>query len=318
MGSCCAIKGKKQQPEQEINCEQEQEQNKQEKQNITSPKVVADPGRKQHDHKMGQFLNMDHKSPEQQPELDNQVELQKKKIEPNNQQKHIKQEEQNIASQKVVPEPIRQKDSKQQIDPIYVILLGTAGVGKSSFFRQMELSNISNETATSISNYHVGSLDKQYYFVDTPSFQLDDDIDQREAFIKEFQNYFDNRKDISSFGIIVNFERTDLMKKKVLSVLKYLRKFKNIISIIVVNMELSENEEGDKSHLRNSFKYMDCNQIIFINKNMKQEDILKEIKQINFIQTQIDFTDTIFEKITQSEENEQLRTLNLKIAQQIQ
>ncbi|CAD8208108.1 unnamed protein product [Paramecium octaurelia] len=209
---------------------------------------------------------------------------------------------------------------KQNEDKFYIVLVGQSGVGKEALIDLMRLKEIQTKNSKDSQDIEPkmkeGILGEEYVVVDTPSFQLDDEIDKRENVIKEFQNYFDNRKDISSFWIIVNFERTDLMKKKVLSVLKYLRKFKNIISIVVVNMELSENEEQDKNHLRESFKYMECNQIIFINKNMKQEDIIKEIKQRE--STQIDFTDTIFEKISHSEENEQLRALNLKLEQRLQ
>lgn len=37
------------------------------------------------------------------------------------------------------------------------------------------------------------------------------------------------------FFLLVNFERTDLMKKKILGVLKYFKKFKEKITIIVTD-----------------------------------------------------------------------------------
>ncbi|CAD8198580.1 unnamed protein product [Paramecium pentaurelia] len=227
-------------------------------------------------------------------------------------------QEKKIQQGKIEIQPIIQKDTNQTL-PIqekYLMLLGTAGVGKSTLFQQLELSDVPNETTSTISNYHEGKLN-EYFFIDTPSFQLDDEIETREIFIKEFQEYFDNRKYISSFGIVVNFERTDLMKKKVLQVLKYLRKFKDIISIIVVNMELSDNVDEDKKHLRDSFKHMGCHRILFISKEMKQKQILEQIQEIQFIKTHIDLTDTIFEKITQSQEKRQLQDLKIRLDQRL-
>ncbi|CAD8109391.1 unnamed protein product [Paramecium sonneborni] len=197
-----------------------------------------------------------------------------------------------------------------QLNKKYLMLLGTAGVGKSRLFKQLGFSDVSNETT----NFLVGNQ-KEYYFIDTPSFQLEDDIDTREKIIKQFQDYFDKQKQISSFCIVVNFERTDLMKKKVLSVLKYMRKFINIISIIIVNMELSQNQKQDEKHLEDSFKFMNYNKILFIQKDMNSEEIIKQIKDIKFQETQIDLTDTIFEKLTQSEENRQLQEIQNKMQQ---
>ncbi|CAK61398.1 unnamed protein product (macronuclear) [Paramecium tetraurelia] len=200
-------------------------------------------------------------------------------------------------------------------DKSYIVLVGQSGVGKDALIELMTLKgleiNISRNSKDNEPKIKEGILGEEYVIVDTPSFQLDDEIDKREAVIKEFQEYFEVPKQISSIGVVVNFERTDIMKKKVTSVLKYLRKFKNIISIIVVNMELSENEEEDKNHLRNSFKHMECNKIIFINKYMNQEEILEQFMQITPKEkTKIDFTDTIFEKPNITEEENFLKMLN--------
>ncbi|CAD8116511.1 unnamed protein product [Paramecium sonneborni] len=202
---------------------------------------------------------------------------------------------------------------EQQInDKDYLLLIGPTGVGKSKLFNQMKLeqinsqfrnrskslddiknSDINNETKI----FKEGILGNQYIIVDTPSLQLQDDIDTRELIIKHFQDYISSRKYISSFAIVLNFEQTYLMKAKALQVVKYFRKFIKIISIIIVNMELSENEEEDQQHLINSFKFLQYNQIIFIKKQMNQQQILEQIKKINFIKTKIDFEDTIFEMI---------------------
>ena len=40
---------------------------------------------------------------------------------------------------------------------------------------------------------------------------------------------------IQHFFLVVNFERTDLMKKKILEVLKYFKKFKDNITVVVSN-----------------------------------------------------------------------------------
>ncbi|CAD8116508.1 unnamed protein product [Paramecium sonneborni] len=210
-------------------------------------------------------------------------------------------------------------DLEQQInDKDYLLLIGPTGVGKSKLFNQMKLeqinsqfrnrskslddiknSDINNETKI----FKEGILDNQYIIVDTPSLQLQDDIDTRELIIKHFQDYISSRKYISSLAIVLNFERTDLMKSKALQVVKYLRKFIKIISIIIVNMELSENEEEDQQHLINSFKFIQYNQIIFIKKQMNQQQILEQIKKIKFIKTKIDFEDTVFKNCRENDDN---------------
>jgi hypothetical protein len=48
---------------------------------------------------------------------------------------------------------------------------------------------------------------------------------------------------------VVNFERTDLMKKKISDVYKYLHKFKEMIAIIIVDWQLSDDQDRDKEHL---------------------------------------------------------------------
>ena len=40
-------------------------------------------------------------------------------------------------------------------------------------------------------------------------------------------------------------------------------------------MELSDNVDEDKKHLRDSFKHMGCHRILFISKEMKQKQILE-------------------------------------------
>lgn len=46
--------------------------------------------------------------------------------------------------------------------------------------------------------------------------------------------------------ILVNFERTDLMKRKVMSIFKFINKFKEIITIVVTDFQLSESKANDE------------------------------------------------------------------------
>lgn len=70
--------------------------------------------------------------------------------------------------------------------------------------------------------------------------------------------------------MVVNFERTDIMKSNCLKVYKFFRKFSDIIDIIITNFELSENEIQDKENLIQAFK-------IFV----------KDQKKIHFVRNDI-------------------------------
>lgn len=81
----------------------------------------------------------------------------------------------------------------------------------------------------------------RYYFVDTSSFDFDSDYDSREEQIENYKNLFreyPNR--VRSILIVVNFERTDLMKKKVININKYFSKFKNLFTLVITKFNLSE------------------------------------------------------------------------------
>ncbi|CAK64619.1 unnamed protein product (macronuclear) [Paramecium tetraurelia] len=159
-------------------------------------------------------------------------------------------------------------------------------------------------------------LQKQlkYYFVDTSSFDIDSDYDSREEQInnyKELFNKYPNR--VRSILIAVNFERTDLMKKKVQNINKLFQKFKNLYTIIVTKFHFSENVERDKEQLKRSFQYLNAQDIIFVGNDTKKEQLLRDLKQ-NSLQAledgyEFNLADTFLQEEDENEQNQILNDL---------
>ncbi|CAD8187173.1 unnamed protein product [Paramecium octaurelia] len=189
------------------------------------------------------------------------------------------------------------------------ILLGAPGVGKTFIMHKL----FPNEK--SLKEFTLYKLQElQYNFVDTSGFDFESEIDWREVQIKKFQEFFkqvDNR--ISSIFIVVNFERTDLMKKKLISVYKYFRKFANLISIVVTDFHLSESKE-DEENLIKSLKIFQPVDVLFVRGDVKSEELIIQLKKkqskmlmkINQY-NQLNLKETIFEQ-DDFEEQKILRT----------
>lgn len=89
-----------------------------------------------------------------------------------------------------------------------VFIIGPPGSGKTKFYEKL------------IKN---GRSD--FSFEDINAIDLEESIVTREECIKEFQERYDkitkNNKSIISLIVSVKFERTDIMKRNLLSVIKY-------------------------------------------------------------------------------------------------
>ena len=165
--------------------------------------------------------------------------------------------------------------SDKSIPGIYlpIALVGSPGVGKSTFINIINGSRISkasssDEPVTSKSAYYDVKIPGQKYdeiqstnkeesdqeafirFIDTPGFDLEKDIDNA---IKEITKIFDNFKDgkekipiilyfMNPFGR--NSTRDDKKKKKMVEILKLLEK--NKAKIIFVITHISKNEKWKK------------------------------------------------------------------------
>ncbi|CAK62884.1 unnamed protein product (macronuclear) [Paramecium tetraurelia] len=215
--------------------------------------------------------------------------------------------------QKPITDLQKQNDKVENNNYPNAILLGAPGVGKTFIMHKLfpKEKNIKEFML-----YKLSLL--EYNFVDTVGFDFERDIQMREAQIKMFKEFFiqvNNR--ISSIFIVVNFERTDLMKKKLISVYKYFRKFTNLISIVVTDFHLSESNE-DEENLIKSLKIFQPNDVLFVRGDVKPEEltnqlkkkqskIIKKINQFN----QLNLKDTIFEQDDLEEQNI-LRTQLLK------
>lgn len=88
----------------------------------------------------------------------------------------------------------------------------------------------------------------KYYFVDTSSFDFDSDYNSREEQIANYKNLFKEYPNrVRSILIVINFERTDLMKKKVSDITKVFGKFSKLYTLVITKFHLSENIERDKA-----------------------------------------------------------------------
>ncbi|CAD8127692.1 unnamed protein product [Paramecium sonneborni] len=116
----------------------------------------------------------------------------------------------------------------QQKYPI-ALFLGSAGVGKTSIIKTIFSGYIINLKEFQL---YPARIDDSliYNFVDTKAFDFESNIDEREQQIKLYQSIFYKYPNkVGSLFVVVNFERTDLMKKKLLSIYKFFRKFSSII-----------------------------------------------------------------------------------------
>ncbi|CAD8119804.1 unnamed protein product [Paramecium sonneborni] len=204
------------------------------------------------------------------------------------------------------PEPMPEKIPE---DIPLCLLIGQAGNGKT--FLMNKIFN-TNQEMKLFEPQILWSKQIKYYFVDTSSFDFDSDYDQREEQIDDYKKLFKrfpNR--IRSILVVINFERTDLMKKKALVILKYFNNLKKLISLAITNFHLSQNIESDKKHLKDNFKFLEAKDIIFVGKNTDQKEILKSLKQ-NSLQSLersyiFDLRDSLFED---EDEVEQLQILS--------
>ncbi|CAD8113754.1 unnamed protein product [Paramecium primaurelia] len=197
------------------------------------------------------------------------------------------------------PNQVTSKNTK----PPIALLLGTPGVGKTFLMKTIFNRKIINE-------YQLYKLQLDdtlsYNFVDTQGFNFEEDIDVREAQISKYQKLFNDNKDqVYSIFIVVNFERTDLMKKNILSIYKFFRKFSSLISIIVTEFQLSDDKDQDEADLTAKLKIFKPRDIIFVERGIRKEDLIKKMKEKSLNQIESDFkfdiTDTIFEKADQEE-----------------
>ncbi|CAD8127687.1 unnamed protein product [Paramecium sonneborni] len=191
----------------------------------------------------------------------------------------------------------------QQKYPI-ALFLGSAGVGKTSIITTIFSGYISNLKEFQL--YPARIEDSLIYnFVDTKAFDFESNIDEREQQIKLYQSIFYKYPNkVGQLFVVVNFERTDLMKKKLLSIYKFFRKFSSIISIIVTDIQLSDNQEQSEKDLKKNFQYFKAQNIIFVRRDTQGDELLSKLKNsLNKIQDdyEFDLTDTIFEKEDEEE-----------------
>ncbi|CAD8127678.1 unnamed protein product [Paramecium sonneborni] len=189
------------------------------------------------------------------------------------------------------------------------VLLGTSGVGKTFLMQKLfqdeiiEFKSYKLEIDSNLS----------YNFVDTTGFDFETDYEKREIQIKQFQELFLNYpKQISSLLIVVNFERTDLMKKKLLSIYKYFRKFQSLISIIVSDINYSEDEEKSKIDLIDNFKIFNPHALIFFRRDIQKNELIERLK-VALIQVNPNHYFDLAETIFQKEDDTQIQEIQVQL-----
>ncbi|CAD8204707.1 unnamed protein product [Paramecium octaurelia] len=174
-----------------------------------------------------------------------------------------------------------------------LVLIGQAGVGKTQTYNYLQCKNVS-----SYEGFTIGTSE-ELCLVDTPDFDLESDIETREKRIKQFQEFFTkNQNSISAFLILVNFERTDLMKQKILKTIKYLKKLNSTLFLLVTNFELSENQTEDEESLKKAFSFFHFETILFVDKERNNSVLKQKLVQIvnTAPQKELNLNETMFEK----------------------
>ncbi|CAD8209815.1 unnamed protein product [Paramecium octaurelia] len=184
----------------------------------------------------------------------------------------------------------------------YVFIIGTPGSGQSELCKKLQENT--NDTS----------------FVAIPEMDLDREIEIREQSILDFQKTYNEKhkenNQIISLIVSVKFERTDIMKRNLLSVIKYFRRFIDLIIIIVTYFDQSEYVDEDKENLKKSLKFLLKNdeERIFFSQNSNQidekEKLLDVINKVDQNKQQ-SFTlkDTIFEEVDDSQKQQILNQL---------
>ncbi|CAK81351.1 unnamed protein product (macronuclear) [Paramecium tetraurelia] len=158
-------------------------------------------------------------------------------------------------------------------------------------------------------------------FEAVPEMDLDREIEIREQSIEDFQKTYNEKhkrnNQIISLIVSVKFERTDIMKRNLLSVIKYFRRFIDLIIIVVTYFDQSENLDEDKENLKKSLKFLVKNdeERIFFSQNQNQIDeirkLLSVIEKIDQNKQQpFSLKDTIFEEIDDSQNQNILQLEN--------
>ncbi|CAK57018.1 unnamed protein product (macronuclear) [Paramecium tetraurelia] len=200
-----------------------------------------------------------------------------------------------------------------RIDSIQkLVLIGPSGVGKTLTYNYLQCTNIS-----SYQGFTIGTSE-ELCVVDTPDFDLESTIEIREKRITQFQEFFiKNQNSIRAFLVVVNFERTDLMKAKILKTIKYLNKLNSNLFLLVTNFELSENQIEDEESLKKAFGFFHFEKILFHDKEINNTGLKQKLLQImnTTPQKEINLKDTIFEKYGDTQDQQILQQITNQVNQ---
>ncbi|CAD8191798.1 unnamed protein product [Paramecium octaurelia] len=200
--------------------------------------------------------------------------------------------------------------SKQSFQTLKYILVGPPGVGKTKLFKRI-LSVLKNSKQLE-QGFQECQIRQDIDLVYTPSLDFEN-IEQREISIPIFQQYM-QKNHIAHFFFLVNFERTDLMKKKILDLYKYFKKYKEKITLVITDFQQSENQEEDKKNLKEALKiYLNSTMsIIFVERDFNVEEFRNQL----LVEAHaFSLSDTIFEPINHDEQKQIFKQLENKFTQ---
>ncbi|CAD8163687.1 unnamed protein product [Paramecium octaurelia] len=174
--------------------------------------------------------------------------------------------------------------SKPKQYPI-ALLIGEAGVGKTKLYNQI------NDSET-----------LQYEIIETSSFDFQHNYEQREKQITEFQDIFYSKPNkVATLFLVVKFQELHLMKRSILNIYPYFKKFQSQITLVVTHFDLSDDQKQDKIDLQIALKLFKVKSILFVGQKTSKQELIAQIRASDCLIPigegyQFDLSDTIFEQ----------------------
>ncbi|CAD8187290.1 unnamed protein product [Paramecium octaurelia] len=174
-----------------------------------------------------------------------------------------------------------------EIENKHIMLIGKSGVGKTSISHKL------SQYEDCCQNAIQGS----FIVIDTPPFELVDEQKMaNSSTIDDFSNIFRTNK-ISKIFIVTDFDRIDVMKKKIMECYKFLEKFQKILTIIILNLFTKKELRQPSQEMMELQNYFDL-ECLFFNITDKVETFREKITNTLNSSTDdyLDLSDTKFDK----------------------
>ncbi|CAD8212208.1 unnamed protein product [Paramecium pentaurelia] len=150
-------------------------------------------------------------------------------------------------------------------------------------------------------NYPLQIAHNEVYFNFAFTTQFPDFYDQieRDKYITQLQKIFcDFQNQISSILLPINMENINIMSKKLLSMIKWIRKFKEIIILVIIIQGIID--ENLINNIKQAMVKLQLKDILFLNENSQSNQLFEILTKHSFhiIENgyKLDFQDTIFQQ----------------------